>query len=66
MRRRLMQSVAFELLTEGGPWVQVADTGSIRRVNFDLYEISSRNPAERLFQKGVRGSGAGQVLARCS
>lgn len=46
MRRRLMQSVAFELLTEGGPWVQVADTGSIRRVNFDLYEISSRNPAE--------------------
>jgi len=36
----------FELLTEGGPWVQVADSGSIRRVNFDLYEISSRNPAE--------------------
>ncbi|MFC5849632.1 hypothetical protein [Deinococcus petrolearius] len=46
MRRRLVQSVAFELLTEGGPWVQVADSGSIRRVNFDLYEISSRNPAE--------------------
>jgi hypothetical protein len=45
-RRRLVQSVAFEVLTEGGPWVQVADTGSIRRVNFDLYEISSRNPSE--------------------
>lgn len=46
MRRRLVQSVAFEVLVEGGPWVKVADLGSVRRVNFDLYEISSRDPGE--------------------
>lgn len=46
IRRRLVQSVAFEVLTEGGSWVKVADLGSVRRINFDLYEISSRDPSE--------------------
>lgn len=46
MRRRLVQSVAFEVLTEGGPWVHVADLGNIRRINVDLYEISTRDPSE--------------------
>ncbi|GMA17028.1 hypothetical protein [Deinococcus metallilatus] len=45
-RRRLMQSVAFEVMIEGGPAVPVADFGNIRRVNFDLYEITTRDPRE--------------------
>ena len=45
-RRRLVQSVALELLTPGCPWVKVAETGSIRRVSFDLYEIGTLNPSE--------------------
>jgi hypothetical protein len=44
--RRLMQSVAFEVMAERGPAVHVAAFGNIRRVSFDLYQITTGNPKE--------------------